>query len=254
MSGTRELDPVTTGSGDLQRVQHEVAFADTTWSGNFEVRLGFAVLAGQNDVHHARSGAAREKDLYGRGHNLGFGLAGREALQQRPETFMNDVHRVANLDQLFLALHRPRHVKVKIERDEFERALLKLAKIADCHHVVETINGDALPACVLDTFAQPPAGNVRPNLLLYERLLLVADPARLLREDQDRIALQRDQYVNVAVHDLEARGVEDRALESGVLVAANDKCIDTLFAHGGADVVVAALNFRWTWQMNLVTC
>ena len=43
------------------------------------------------------------------------------------------------------------------------------------------------------------------------------------------------------MHDLEARDVRDRAFEPGVLVAANNERVDSLLAHGGADVVVAAL-------------
>ena len=50
------------------------------------------------------------------------------------------------------------------------------------------------------------------------------------------------------MHDLEARGVEDGAFESGILIAANDERIDILLAHGGANVVVAALDFGWTRQ------
>ncbi len=247
----RELDPVAARAGDLQRVEHEVALADAAMSGNFEVRLGLAVLAGEHDVHHARTGAAREENLDGRRHDLGFGLAGREALEQRPEAFVDDVHRVANLDQFFFALDRARHVEVEIEGNEFERALLQFAIIAHGHDVVEAVDGDALPACVLGALAQPAAGNVGPDFFLHERLLLVADPAGFLREDQRRLALQRDQDVDVAMNDLEARGVEDRAFESGVLIAANDERVDILLAHGGADVVVAALDFRWTRQMNL---
>ena len=47
---------------------------------------------------------------------------------------------------------------------------------------------------------------------------------------------------------LEAGGIKNRALEAGILIAANDERLDILLAHGGADVVVAALDFRWTWQ------
>ena len=47
---------------------------------------------------------------------------------------------------------------------------------------------------------------------------------------------------------LETGNVEDRALEAGVLVAADDQRIDILLAHGGANVVVAALDFGWTGQ------
>ena len=47
------------------------------------------------------------------------------------------------------------------------------------------------------------------------------------------------------MHNLEAGSVKDRALESGILVAANDERLDILLAHGRANVVVTALDFRW---------
>ena len=122
--------------------------------------------------------------------------------------------------------------------------MLQFAIVAHRHDVVESVHGDALPAFIVGALAQPAAGNLGPDFFLHERLLLVADPARLLREDQRRIALQRDENIHVAMNDLEARGVEDSAFEAGILVAADDERVDILFAHGGADVGVAAIGFR----------
>ena len=176
-------------------------------------------------------------------------LPALEAVEQRPEAFVDDVHRVADFGEFFFALDGARHVEVEVEGHEFEGALLQLAIVAHRHDVVEAVDRDALPAFVLRALAQPAAGNLGPDFFLHERLLLVADPAGLLREDQHRIALQRDEHVDVAMHDLEARGVEDSAFEAGILIAADDERVDVLLAHGGADVGVAAGDFGLSGQI-----
>jgi len=48
------------------------------------------------------------------------------------------------------------------------------------------------------------------------------------------------------MNNLEAGGVRHRALESGVLIAADNERIDILLAHRAANIVEAALNFFWT--------
>ena len=76
--------------------------------------------------------------------------------------------------------------------------------------------------------AQPLAGNVGPDLIFHPRLSFVADPASFAREDQRGFAFERDDDVNVTMNDFESGGVEDRALESGVLVAADDERVEVL--------------------------
>src|SRR5271157_971451 len=122
--GSRKLDPVPAGAGDLQRVEKEVAFTHSASAWDLEVRLGLAVAAGEHDVHHSWTRTAREEDLNRGRHDFGFRLADREAVHQRKEAVMNDVHRVTNLDQFFFALDRARHVEEKVKGDKFEWRLL----------------------------------------------------------------------------------------------------------------------------------
>ena len=99
MSAREELHPISARAGDLQRVQHEVALSDPAVTRNLEVGFGLAVLSRQDDVHHARTGAAREENLDCRSHDFGLRLAGLEAIHQRPESLVDDVHRIADFGQ-----------------------------------------------------------------------------------------------------------------------------------------------------------
>jgi hypothetical protein len=196
-----------------------------------------------NNVHHARSSTSSEENLHGGCHNFGLRFAHVKSIEQCVKALLNDVHRIADFGQLLFALDRARHVEVEIEGNEFKAALLQLAIVAHRHDVVESIDRDALPGFILGSFAQPAARDIGPNFLLHEGLLLVADPARLLREHQHRIASQRDENAHITMYDLETRGVEYGAFEARVLVAADDERVDALFAHRGADIGVSAIDF-----------
>ena len=67
-----------------------------------------------------------------------------------------------------------------------------------------------------------------------------ADVPRLCREDDRRFALEPQEDVRVAVDDLEAGEVRDRAFEAGVLGAGHDDGVDTGVRHRVADADVAA--------------
>ena len=116
----RKLHPVAARAGDLERVQQKIVGRNHAMAGNFEGRLGLAVRAGKQDVHHARSCAAREKTLHRRRHDLGFGLARLVGVDQRPEAVDDDVHGVAHFGEFFFALNRARHIELAIEGNEFE--------------------------------------------------------------------------------------------------------------------------------------
>ena len=68
---------------------------------------------------------------------------------------------------------------------------------------------------------------------------VLADVARLAREDDLRLAVRRQQDVGVAVDDLEAREVGDRALEAAVLAPGDDQRVELVLRHRRADVPVA---------------
>jgi hypothetical protein len=53
------------------------------------------------------------------------------------------------------------------------------------------------------------------------------------------------------VDDFEAGGVEDRAFESGVLIAADDQGVESGGLHPGTDVFVTAIDLFRTWQSDL---
>ena len=50
------------------------------------------------------------------------------------------------------------------------------------------------------------------------------------------------------MNDFESGGVENRALESSVLIAADDESVESRGLHAPADVLVAAIDFFLAWQ------
>jgi hypothetical protein len=53
------------------------------------------------------------------------------------------------------------------------------------------------------------------------------------------------------MNDFESRGVENRTLESGILIAADDQSVQSGGLHAGTDVSVTAIDFFLTWQNDL---
>src|SRR5215831_1593155 len=247
----RKFDPVAARAGDFERIEKKVVGGDLAVSGDLEKGVGFSVLAGEQNVHHARAGAASEESLNGRRHDLGLGFAGFVGGDESPEAIDDDAHCIANLRQFFFALDSTRHVKFAVETDEFKSGLGKLAIVAHGHHEIETVRADAFPLVVGDAIAQPLAGDFRPDLILHPWLLLVADPAGFAGKDEGGLAIERDENVDVTMGDFESGGIKDSAFESRILIAAYDESVEVLPLHPGADVFVAAVNFVLTWQYDL---
>ena len=70
---------------------------------------------------------------------------------------------------------------------------------------------------------------------------MLAHVPGLGREDDERLAVGRDDDVGVAMDDLEPRQVRDGALEPGVLAARDDERVELVRRHRRADVGVAAI-------------
>src|SRR2546430_16979590 len=96
-------------------------------SWHFERCLCLPVLAGEQDIHHSRPSAARKKSFHRWRHDFCLGLTRLVSFHQRPKTIEDDVHSIADFGEFLSALHRARHVELKIKWHEFERGLLKLA-------------------------------------------------------------------------------------------------------------------------------
>src|SRR5258708_6458394 len=187
-----ELDPVAAGSGDYERIKKEIVGCNFAMTGHFEVSVGLSVFTGEQNVHHARSSAAREETLDRGRHDFGFGLAGLVIGNQRPEAIDDDVHGVADFDKFFFALHSASHIEFLIKGYEFERTLREFAVVANGHDEVHPESADSLPFVFDGAVAQPVAGNVGPDLIFYPGLLLVTDPASLARKDERWFAFEGD--------------------------------------------------------------
>ncbi|PYR87231.1 MAG: hypothetical protein DMG18_00340 [Acidobacteria bacterium] len=198
-------------------------------SGNFEVSFRFAIRARQHDIHHAQSRSSGEETLHGRRHDFGFGLSGFVAFEHCPEALFDDGHAVAEARQLFLRFHGSCHIELDIEPHQLIRLSgRKCLIIAHGHDEFHSIHADAFPSLGFRAFPQPLSGNVRPNLLLHLRFCLVSDPSRLARKNENRFAVEGNQDVSIAVHDLKIGNVANRAFETGVLASANDQRINIL--------------------------
>ena len=92
---------------------------------------------------------------------------------------------VADPLELRLALHRACEVELDVERHELEA--LERTVVADGHDVVEAVDADPRPACS----ARARRCGARPvdEQLLDQRGPVLADVARLGREDDERVAV-----------------------------------------------------------------
>jgi hypothetical protein len=77
---------------------------------------------------------------------------------------------------------------------------------------------------------------------------LIADPAGLARKHQRWFPFQWQYGIKVPMHDLEARNVQHRAFEAGILVAADDERIQAFALHAVADILVTTVYFLSAWQ------
>ena len=194
----------------------------------------------QDHVHRQPPAAALDEELLGRRHHLGRRLPRLVRGEERLEAVLVDPDALAHRLQLGVALDRAREVELGVEGDEVEA--LEGAEVAHGHDVVEPVDADPPPAAVARRRGDLLAGPVVEDLLELRRPVL-ADVARLGREDDLRLAVRRHDDVGVAVHDLEAGEVRDRALEAGVLAAGDDQRVQLVLRHRGADVGVPARQF-----------
>src|SRR5437667_9372354 len=104
--------------------------------------------------------------------------------------------------------------------------------------VVEPVHADPLPR---ESLCEPLAGVIGEDLLLDPALPVLADVARLRREDDRWLTLEREQDVRVTVDDEEAGEVADGALEAGVLAAGGDDRVELVLGHRLPDQLVPPL-------------
>ena len=218
----RHLDPVAAGPGDLERREHAVRRLDAACSCDLELRQRRAVGAVEHHVHRPAAAALRDEVLLARREDLALHPPRLEALEEDPEAFRVDAHAVAHGRELELGLDHARVVERDVPADELARAR-KGGVVAHRHHVVHPVDADAPAAHPL---REPVAGTVDELLLVDPGRAVLADVARLAREDDRRLAVDRKEHVGVAVHDHEAAEVRDRAFEARVLVAADDHRVE----------------------------
>ena len=201
---TRKFDPIAACTSDFQRVEEKVICCNHAVAWHFERCFGLALGAGEKNVHHAWTGATGKEALHGGRHDFGFGFARLVSGDQSPEAVENDVHCIAHFGEFFLAFYCARHIKLKIERDEFKLSVAKLAIITNRHDEVHSIDTNSFPATLAATLADPLTGDIRPDLIFDPGLGFIANPARFAREDQSRFACERKQDVHVPMHNLES--------------------------------------------------
>src|SRR5204862_3903641 len=135
---TSEPHPLASCASDLWRVWQWVIHRDRSLAGYLEVRLGLPVCTGEYDVHHSRSRPASKKSFDCWRHDFCFRLARLIRVHQRPKTFHDDVHCVADFDEFFFTLNRPRRnghrseehtSELQSRRDLVCRLLLEKKKI-----------------------------------------------------------------------------------------------------------------------------
>src|ERR1035438_3829479 len=115
-----EFDPIAARSRNFERVEKEIIGCDFAMAWNFKTGVGLAMLAGEENVHHARTRAASKEALDRGRHDFRFRLSWLVAGQQGPEAIDHDIHCVANFNEFLFTLHGTRQVKFPIERYEFK--------------------------------------------------------------------------------------------------------------------------------------
>ena len=213
--GARDLDPVAARPGDLERRDRELA-EDRVVARDRE--LG----ADEHHVHRQPPAAALDEEPLGRREHLGRVAAGRPGVAEGVEARDVDLHALAHRRELGLGLDRAREVELLVPGDELG-GFGEGGVVAHRHHVVEPVRADPLTAQPL---GQPLPRPVGEDLLGDLGVAVLADVARLGREDDRRLALAREKDVRVAVDDLEAGEIGDGALEARVLGAADERRVE----------------------------
>ena len=213
----RDLDPVAAGPRDLERRDRELA-EDRVVARDRE--LG----ADENHVHRQPPAAALDEQLLGRSEHVGGGATRSPGAMEGVEAGDVDRDALPHRMELVMRLDGAREVKRDIPGDELCR-VRESRVVAHRHHVVEPVDAYPLaPEPVREPLARP----VGEDLLGDLGVAVLADVARLRGEDDRRISLERHEDVGVAVDDLEAGEVGDRALEAGVLGSADERGVETV--------------------------
>jgi hypothetical protein len=220
---------------DLEAVQEQIVLPDPAQRRKLELRSCAAVLAGQHHVHRRPVGPGGGEHPLRDAHQLRLGLADFVVLEHGPDSVLVDPEALAHRLQLLLALHSPGKVEALVpgDGDVGDRA-----EVTHRHDVVEAVDADPLEAAIRDPLARV----LGEDLVVDPRLRVVADPARLFREDDGRLALGREDDVRVAVEDPEAGEVAHRALEARVLGAGDDHRVEPVARGRLAHVGVPALD------------
>ena len=186
--------------------------------------------ADEHHVHRQPAAAARDEQLLRRRQHLGRGPARSPRLAEGVEAGDVDRDALAHRLELGFGLHGAREVEPRVPVHELGRGGERRV-VAHRHHVVEPVDADALAA---QRVREPVAGPVDEDLLGDLRVAVLADVARLGREHDRRLAVERHDDVRVAVDDLEAGQIRDRALEARVLGAADERGIEAVALERGA--------------------
>jgi hypothetical protein len=229
----RDLDPVAAGARDLERrqaerVEHEVAARDR------ELRPR------EHHVHRQPAAALLDEEALGGRHRLGSRFPGRPGVAERVEAVGVDADALADGLELLVRLDRASEVELDVPRHEVD-AVGERAVVAHRHRVVEPVRADAA-AC--QPLREPVPGPVDEDLLLDPRRPVLADVARLRREHQRGLTLERQQHVGVAVDDLEPREVRDGALEARVLAPRHERRVEAVARERLPHVPVPPLDVR----------
>src|SRR5258708_210626 len=245
---SRELYPIAACACGFQGIKKKIIGGDDAISWNFERGFGFAVSAGEKDVHHARTCAASEETFHSRRHDFSLGLAWFIRRHQGPEAVQDDLHGVAHFDQFLFALYGAYHVECRVEGNQFEGSFSQLAVITNGHHKIHAVDSEAFPLFFGASFGEPVTGHIRPNLIFDPGLGFIAYPTRFPRKYERRFAIQGNQNVNVSMYDFKPGNIENCTFEAGVLVAANDESVQVFTLHGITDILESPIDFCLAWQ------
>src|SRR5439155_3388407 len=98
-----------------------------------------------------------------------------------------DPYALAHRRQLLLALNRASQVEADVPGNELARGFER-AIIADRHHVIEPVDAHPFSS---ELVRKPVSGPLGEHLLLDQGRSMLADIARLAREDDRRLAVAR---------------------------------------------------------------
>ena len=223
------------GPGDLERRDAEVLEEDVV-AGNRELRPD------EHHVHRQAAAALVDEETLRRGEHLRGRLSRRIGLAERVETRGVDADAVAHGVELLVALHGPSVVELEIPWHELH-AIPHGGEVPHRHYIVEAVDTHSLAREAID---EPFSGKVYEHLVVDPAPSVLPDVTGLGREDDRRVAFDRQDDVGVAVDDLEAREVGHLPLETRVLGAADERGVEAVAAERLTDPRVAAVDVHLT--------